>query len=198
MKKWVVRFASLLVFNIVVLLVVGWLTPARVGWAALWAGIVMTALVIWIKPLVEKWFRGMAAKSAHQRTKAGEKVVEFLLAFAVAFIVWIATVLFTGVSIGGGIFGAFWGYVLPPVILLIGWAIYAAIDDRVEHHAGALYDRATGSKTPTDAAAPAVPPAAGPRDTYPGGSAASAAGRRELNDGLTDEQRRMLDELGKG
>jgi len=185
MKKWVVRFLSLLVFNIVVLLVVGWLTPARVGWAALWAGIVMTALVIWIKPLVEKWFRSMASRSAGRRTKAGEKLVEFFLAFAVAFLVWIATVLFSGVSIGGGIFGAFWGYVLPPVILLIGWAIYGAIDDKVETHAGALYDKATGAKAgTTDASAPAIP------------SPESAAGRRELNDGLTDEQRRMLDELG--
>lgn len=195
MKKWVVRFLSLLVFNILVLLVVGWLTPARVGWAALWAGIVLTALVIWIKPLVEKWFRSMAARSAHQRTRAGEKLVELLLAFAVAFVVWIAVVLFTGVSVGGGIFGAFWGWVLPPVILLIGWAIYGAIDDRVESHAGALYDKATGTSAGMDAA-PSAPPIGSPRDTYPGGSAASAAGRRELNDGLTDEQRRMLDELG--
>lgn len=187
MKKWVVRFASLLVFNIVVLLIVGWLTPARVGWAALWAGIVLTALVIWIKPLVEKWFRSMAAKSANQRTKAGEKLVEFLLAFAVAFLVWIVTVVFTGVSIGGGIFGAFWGWVIPPVILLIGWAIYGAIDDKVESHAGTLYDKATGSKAgSTDAATPPIP------------SPEASAGRRELNDGLTDEQRRMLDELGKG
>jgi hypothetical protein len=197
MKKWLVRFLSLLAFNILVLLVVGWLTPARVGWAALWAGIVLTALVIWIKPLVEKWFRSMAARSAHQRTRAGEKLVEFLLAFAVAFVVWIAVVLFTGVSIGGGIFGAFWGWVLPPVILLIGWAIYGAVDDRVESHAGTLYDKATGTSAGMDAATTA-PPIGSPRDTYPGGSAATAAGRRELNDGLTDEQRRMLDELGKG
>jgi len=199
MKKWVVRFASLLVFNILVLLVVGWLTPARVGWAALWAGIVLTALVIWIKPLVEKWFRSMAAKSAGQRTRAGEKLVEFFLAFAVAFLVWIATVLFTGVSIGGGIFGAFWGWVLPPVFLLIGWAIYGAIDDKVEGHAGTLYDRATGTKTVGSDAATSAPGIPSPRDTYPGAPApATEAGRRELDDGLTDEQRRMLDELGKG
>ena len=204
MKKWVVRFVSLLVFNILVLLVVGWLTPARVGWAALWAGIVMTAIVIWIKPLVEKWFRSMAAKSSGQRTKAGEKLVEFFLAFAAAFLVWIATVLFTGVSIGGGIFGAFWGWVLPPVILLIGWAIYDAVDDRVEAHAGTLYDRATGGRAAKDdldttADRPRDPAAASPRDTYPGGSTpGAAAGRRELDDGLTDEQRRMLDELGQG
>ncbi|GAA5199922.1 hypothetical protein GCM10025773_16310 [Microbacterium jejuense] len=185
MKKWVVRFVSLLVFNIVVLLIVGWLTPARVGWAALWAGIVMTALVIWIKPLIEKWFRSSAAKSAGGRTKAGEKIVEFFIAFAVAFLIWIATVLLSGVRIGGGFFGAIWAYVLPPVILLIGWAIYGAIDDKVETHAGALYDKATGTKTESvDASAPPVP------------SPEAAAAKRELNDGLTDEQRRMLDELG--
>ncbi|MCH6231900.1 hypothetical protein MK786_14205 [Microbacterium sp. CFH 31415] len=188
MKKWIVRFASLLVFNIVVLLVIGFLTPARVGWSALWAGIVLTALAIWIKPAVHSWFRSMAARSANQRTRAGEKVVEFLLAFAVAFLVWIVTVWLSGVSIGGGFFGAFWGYVLPPVILLVGWAIYDAIDDKVEAHAGALYDKASGGRatTVTAADAPRIP------------TAEEAAGRRELDDGLTDEQRRMLDELGKG
>ena len=166
------------------------------GWAAVWAGIVLTALVIWIKPLVEKWFRSMASKSSAQRTKAGEKLVEFFLAFAVAFLVWIATVVFTGVSIGGGIFGAFWGWVLPPVILLIGWAIYGAVDDKVEGHAGALYDRATGTKTVTADAATSASSAGSPR-AIPR-APATDAGRRELDDGLTDEQRRMLDELGKG
>lgn len=190
MKKWIVRFVSLLVFNIVVLLVIGFLTPARVGWSALWAGIVLTAITIWIKPAVQRWFRSMAAKSASQRTKAGEKVVEFLLAFALAFLVWIVTVLLSGVTIGGGFFGAFWGYVIPPVILLIGWAIYDAIDDRVEAHAGALYDKASGGRSATD------PESSTPR--IPQNPEAAAAGRRELNDGLTDEQRRMLDELGKG
>lgn len=182
MKKWIVRFVSLLVFNVVVLLLIGFLTPARVGWAALWAGIVMTVLVIWVKPLIAKWFGSMAAKSADQRTKLGEKLVEFLLALAIAFIVWILTVVFSGVSISGW----FWGYVLPPVILLIGWAIYDAIDDRVEAHAGALYDRARGRGAETEAsgAAPAV------------ASPETRAAQRELKDGLTEEQRRMLDELG--
>ena len=43
MKTWVVRFLSLLVFNIVVLLVIGWLTPARVGFSAFWGGVILTA-----------------------------------------------------------------------------------------------------------------------------------------------------------
>lgn len=180
MKKWVVRFVSLLVFNIAVLLVIGWFTPARVGWAAVWAGVILTAATIWIKPLITRLFQSMAARSAAQRTKAGEKVVQFFLVLLVAFIVWILTILLSGVSVGGW----FWGYVLPPLILVVGWAIYDAIDDRVEAHAGALYDKATGGRrATTDAAAPAVP------------SPEARAGARELTDGLTEEQRRMLDEL---
>ena len=69
MKKWVVRFLSLLVFDVVVLLVIGWLTPARVGWSALWAGVILTALTIWIKPLIHGMFQSMAAEvggPAHQ------------------------------------------------------------------------------------------------------------------------------------
>jgi len=182
MKKWVVRFLSLLVFNVVVLLLIGWLTPARVGWAALWAGVILTALTIWIKPLITNWFRSMAAKSAHQRTKVGEKVVQGALVFLVALIVWILTVVFSGVSVGGWL----WGYILPPVIILVGWAIYDAIDDRVEGHAGVLYDKTTGRQQ-----------AAGPATTTTLTNSEAASARRELQDGLTDEQRRMLDELGK-
>jgi len=183
MKKCIVRFVSLLVFNVVVLLLIGFLTPARVGWAALWAGIVMTALVIWVKPLIAKWFASMAAKSAGGRTKLGEKLVEFLLALAIAFIVWILTVVLSGVTVSGW----FWGYILPPVILLIGWAIYDAIDDKVEARADALYGRATGGRaTSATGASPSVP------------SPQTDAARRELQDGLTEEQRRMLDDLGKG
>lgn len=181
MKKWVVRFLSLLVFDVVVLLIIGWLTPARVGWSALWAGVILTALTIWIKPLIHRMFQSMTARSANQRTKVGEKLVQGFLVFVVALIVWILTVVFSGVSVGGW----FWGYVLPPVIILIGWAIYDAIDDRVEGHAGALYDKATGTKS-VDAS---------PTATITSPETASA--RRELQDGLTDEQRRMLDELGK-
>jgi len=185
MKKWVVRFLSLLVFDVVVLLIIGWLTPARVGWSALWAGVILTALTIWIKPLIHGMFQKMAAGSAGQRTKVGEKLVQGALVFLVALIVWVITVVFSGVSVGGW----FWGYVLPPVIILIGWAIYDAIDDRVESHAGALYDRAMGRKA-TDAGASAP-------TTSTLTSAEAASAQRELQDGLTDEQRRMLDELGK-
>src|SRR5688572_3555538 len=112
MKKWVVRFLSLLVFDVAVLLVIGWLTPARVGWSALWAGVILTALTIWIKPLIHRLFQSMAAKSAGQRTRAGEKLVQGALVFLVALLVWMATVLLSGVSVGGW----FWGYVLPPII----------------------------------------------------------------------------------
>jgi len=185
MKKWVVRFLSLLVFDVVVLLIIGWLTPARVGWSALWAGVILTALTIWIKPLIHGMFQRMASSSAGQRTTVGEKLVQGALVFLVALIVWVITVVFSGVSVGGW----FWGYVLPPVIILIGWAIYDAIDDRVENHAGALYDRATGRKaTEAGASAPTTSPLT---------SAEAASAQRELQDGLTDEQRRMLDELGK-
>jgi hypothetical protein len=179
MKKWVVRFCSLLVFNIVVLLIIGWLTPARVGWSALWAGIVLTVLVIWVKPLVSTWFRALAARSAAGRTKLGEKLVQGLLALAVALAVWILTVVLSGVQVAGWL----WGFVLPPVILLVGWAVYDLVDDRVEAQASALYDKATGG-------------ASRPRDDGAGDAAAAETGRRELQDGLTDEQRRMLDDLG--
>lgn len=185
MKTWVVRFLSLLVFNIVVLLVIGWLTPARVGFSAFWGGVILTAATIWVKPAVHGWFTRMSAKSSSQRTKAGEWLVEFVIVYVVALLIWMLVVLLSGVNVGGW----FWGYALPPLILLIGWVVYAAIDDRVEGHAGALYDKATGGRSAEARGAAPLPDAAPPRS-------ATAEAQRELKDGLTAEQRKMLDDLG--
>jgi hypothetical protein len=184
MKKWIVRFATLYVFNLAVLLIIDLLVAGvSVGWGVLWASVILTAAVLWVKPLIEKWFTGMAAKSASQRTRAGEWLVRAGLVFLVELIVWILVVMLSGVHVRH----IFLGYLLPPVFLLIAWAIYAAIDDRLEARAGDLYDRASagvGAKR-TDAASPVAPP-----------SAPTRAAREELQDGLTAEQRRMLDELG--
>ncbi|MBN9154851.1 MAG: hypothetical protein J0J05_12790 [Microbacterium sp.] len=179
MRKWIVRFVSLYVFDVVVLLLMGLLPGVRVGWAALWGAVILTAATIWLKPLITRMFRGMAAKSADQRTKLGEKLVQFGVVFVVELIVWLLVVWFSGVDVKGW----FWGWVLPPIALLIAWIIYDAIDDRVEARTGAIYDRATGGMATDAAAAP---------------TATEQSGRRELHDGLTDEQRRMLDELGNG
>jgi small-conductance mechanosensitive channel len=183
MRKWIVRFVSLYVFNVVVLLIIGLILPTvSVGWAAFWASVILTAATLWLKPLITKMFRGMAARSSGQRTKAGEKVVQYVLVFIVELIVWLLVVWLSGVSVRGW----FWGYLLPPIILLIAWAIYDAVDDRVEARTGQLYDKATGKPASGDDAAVEPP------------SAAQQAGERELKDGLTDEQRRMLDDLGNG
>lgn len=184
MKKWVVRFGTLFVFNLAVLLIIDLLVAGvRVGWGVLWASVILTAAVIWVKPLLAKWFSGMAARSSNQRTKAGETVVRAGLVFVVELIVWIIVVALSGVQVHNW----FFGYLLPPVFLLIAWAIYAAIDDRLEARAGSLYDRASGGSAGgrTDAATPPIP------------SPETRAAQAELQDGLTAEQRRMLDELGK-
>ena len=184
MKSWVVRFVSLYVFNLVVLWLIGLLLPpVSVGWAALWASVVLTLATMLVKPLLTKMFTGMRSKSAGQRTKFAEKLVQYAGVFVIELIIWVLTVWLSSVNVGG----FFWGYVVPPIILLIGWVVYDQIDDKVHAHAGALYDRAGASiggqkAATTDAATPPSP--------------AAQAGSRELKDGLTDEQRRMLDELG--
>lgn len=178
------RFVSLYAFNLLVLWLIGLLmSSVRVGWSAFWAAIILTAATLWIKPVLSKVISGAAARSADSRTRAGQKLVQYGIVFVVELIVWILVVIFSGVRIGG----LFWGWALPPVLLLIAWAIYDAIDDRVEKTAGELYDSATGRAQASG-----------------GGSAPAATGTvqapdvsAELNDGLTPEQRRMLDDLGK-
>ncbi len=176
------RFVSLYVFNVAVLLLIGaLLSSVRVGWAALWASVILTAATIWLKPVIAKAFAAGARRSASQRTKAGEKVVQYASVFAVELIVWLLVVILSAVDVRGW----FWGYVLPPLFLLIAWMIYDVVDDRIEARAGDLYDRARGrgATTPAAEAAPAPGTAARPE-------------RVEPDDGLTPEQRRMLDELG--
>lgn len=187
MRSWIVRFVSLYVFNVVVLLVIGaLLSSVRVGWAALWAGVVLTAATIWLKPLVSRMFAAGTRRSASQRTAIGEKVVQYVSVFVVELIVWMLVVIFSGVDVRGW----FWGYVLPPMFLLIAWMIYDRVDDRIEARTGSLYDRARGRGTATSSGATdAGPSSAAPR-------VETRDARQELDDGLTPEQRRMLDDLG--
>ena len=186
MKTWLVRFLSLYAFNIVVLLLIGLLTPARVGIAVIWAAVVLTLAEIVVKPLAQRLFQGAAAKSASGRTRLSEWLVQTGIVLVVAAIVWILTLLLSGVSARGWL----WAYVLPPVIIAIGWMLYARIDDAVEAKAGQLYDSAFGRR----ANGASGGGAATTTSVDPG---ASARARQELDDGLTPEQRRMLDDLGK-
>lgn len=177
MKNLIVRFASLYVFDVVVLLVIGWLTPARVGLHALWAAVILTLATLLLKPLLKR--------AAASLSTSGTKLVQYLAVFAVELVVWILTVWLSGVRAGG-----FWGWILPPVILLIGWVVYDQIDDALSRKAGELYDAAGAriSRSRSGSGSASAP--------APAESDATRAGRAELDDGLTAEQRRMLDELG--
>lgn len=136
MKNGIVRFAALCVFNVVVLLLIGWLSPGvSVGVNALWASVILTLAALFLKPLLTRVLRGMAARSAADRTRAGEKVVQYVLVYLVELIVWVAVVWFSGVRAHG-----FWSYVLPPLFLLLGWVVYDLVDDRLRAKTGELYD----------------------------------------------------------
>ncbi|WDM44015.1 hypothetical protein KV395_12510 [Microbacterium luteolum] len=186
MKNGIVRFVSLYVFNVAVLLLIGLLLRGvSVGWNALWAAIILTLAALFVKPLLRSVFRRSAAKSAADRTKTGEKVVQYVLVYIVELIVWVLTVWLSGVRST-----SFWGYVIPPLILLLGWVVYDQIDDKLHAKAGEIYDvvqarvKGGGPRPTASASAPE-------RETPE-----TAAARDELTDGLTPEQRRMLDELG--
>jgi hypothetical protein len=177
MKTWIVRFTSLFVFNIAVLIAIGLFTPAKVGWSVIWASLVMTALVLFVKPVAEKWARKKVEQTRQGRSRAREQLVQFLVVLALAGGVWVATLMLTGVNAGDS---WFWAFVLPPFIIAVGWWVYALVSDRIEAKAGELYDR-IGSGEKVDA--PASP------------SAAEQTGRAELADGLTPEQRKLLNDL---
>ncbi len=107
--------------------------------------------------------------------------MQYALVYVVELIIWVLTVWLSGVSVAG----FFWGYVLPPLGLLLGWVIYDQVDDRLHAKASEVYDtvqaRVQGSRSGSATPAPESPQ--------------TSAGRAELKDGLTPEQRRMLDNL---
>ncbi|HWS50410.1 MAG TPA: hypothetical protein VN241_05330 [Microbacterium sp.] len=185
MKNAIVRFASLYVFNVAVLLLIGMLMGSvRVGWHALWASVILTLAALFVKPALAAAFRRSAAKSAADRSQGREKLVQYALVYAVELVIWVLTVWLSRVSVSG-----FLGYVLPPLFLLIGWVIYDRVDDMLHAKAAEVYDAVqskAGRRTPP------TRPSAGPNTESP----ATAQGRTELDDGLTPEQRRMLDDLG--
>lgn len=191
MKNRIVRAVSLYVFTVAVLLLIGLFMPqVSVGWHALWAGIVLTAAALLIKPLLTKIFRNAAAKSADARTNIGEKLVQYVLVFIVELIIWVLTVILSGVNVSG----FFWGYVIPPLLLVVAWIIYDRVDDRLEAKAAELYDtvgvKVRGKGTaPVASTTPPVP------TTSAAEEAATRAARAELDDGLTAEQKRLLGEL---
>lgn len=186
MKNGIVRFAALYVFNVVVLLLIGLLSAGvSVGFHALWAAVILTLAALFVKPLLTGAFRKAAAKSAADRTRAGEKVVQYVLVYVVELIIWVAVVWLSGVRASG-----FWSYALPPLLLLLGWMIYDQVDDRLRAKAGELYD-AVQSRVSGPGRATAPSSAAPSAETR-----ATADARQELDDGLTPEQRRMFDELG--
>lgn len=186
MRNWLIRAVSLYVFNVAVLLLIGLLMRSvSVGWNALWASVILTLATLSLKPLLLRAFRGAAAKSAGTRTRIGEKVVQYALVFVAELIIWVLTVLLSGVDVSGW----FWGYLLPPVYLLVAWVIYDLIDDRIEAKTGEVIGSVSSRVKRTDAAASAP----GPSKSAPATEA--KIGRDELSDGLTPEQRRMLDEL---
>ena len=192
MRSWIVRFGSLYVFDVIVLLLIGGFTPGvRVGWHAFWAALILTAGTIWLKPLIHRGFQSIAARSASRRTKIGEKVVQYLLVLAIAAVFWVLLVIFTGVNVGGFFF--LWGWIAPPISLTIAWAVYDLIDDGVEARAGRLYDRASKRRDPAESAS-AVSSIPSAPTGYPGAAGTDSRTAR-LDDGLTAEQRRMLDEL---
>ncbi|WP_091231077.1 hypothetical protein [Microbacterium sp. 3J1] len=179
MKNGIVRFIALYAFTVVVLLLLGAVSPGvTVGFDALWAAVILTLAALFVKPALTAAFRKAAAKSAADRTMLGEKIVQYVLVYLVELLIWVAVVWLSGVRASG-----FWSYVLPPLLLLIGWMIYDQVDDRLRAKAGELYDvvQARVSRTPSSSA--------------PASSAGEDA-RSEPDDGLTPEQRRMLDELG--
>ncbi|MGV2900604.1 hypothetical protein ACNPM4_02920 [Microbacterium sp. AGC62] len=189
MKNGIVRFAALYVFNVAVLLLIGLLLPGvSVGFNALWASVILTLAALFVKPLIAGAFRKSAAKSAAERTKTGEKIVQYVLVYLVELIVWVLTVWLSGVRASG-----FWAFVLPPLALLFGWMIYDQIDDRMRAKTGEIYDSVQARvKGGLSKSAPATTAATSAAPESP----ETTAARDELNDGLTPEQRRMLDELG--
>lgn len=139
-KKWIVRLGTLLVFNVAVVALIAFLVPqvnARFS-GVFWGAVILTLATVWIKPALTSAATSAANRGAATRSRGAQRAVAALAVFLVAVVVWLLTVWLTRVSVQGW----FWGYVLPPVGLLIAWFVYDRIDDALERQASKLYDAA--------------------------------------------------------
>lgn len=150
MKRWVVRVGTAFVFNILVLLVVVWLVSAVHGsWSVLWASLVFTLATLFLKPFFHRFFLAQGERLRDNKAAwLKGKVLTYLVSYVVALVIWILTVVFSGIHVTG----LFWGWVAPPIIVLVGWIVYDQLDDVLEARAGDLYDaaqrRASGKEPP--------------------------------------------------
>ncbi|WP_434970876.1 hypothetical protein [Microbacterium sp. bgisy207] len=143
-RAWVIRFVTLYVFDLVVLLLIGLLMPqVSVGWSVLWAAVVLALATIWVKPGLRRWLGSRAERSSRGLTRAGAKLVQAAVVLLVAAVVWILVVVLSGVSVSG----LLWGWIAPPVLLVIAWFVYDLVDDRLEAQTGRLWDGARGGDT---------------------------------------------------
>ncbi|WP_050761782.1 hypothetical protein [Beutenbergia cavernae] len=167
MRAWIVRLGALLVFNLIVVVAIVLFVPGvRGSWGVLWAAVVLTAATVWVKPLITSFLTDQAGNWAGRPRWLAGKVLTYAIVYVVAFVIWLLTVILSDVNVHGW----FLGYVLPPLIVIVGWFVYDMVDDRFEATAGNAYDAAHrrmtgGSSTEASAERPADPSEgpAGPR-----------------------------------
>lgn len=134
------RIGTLFVFNLAVLALTVTLMP-RVHATFLsyfWASLFLTIATVWIRPALTALARSQADKRTADRNRIVRWLVSGLAVFLVALGVWALTVYLTGVSVDGWV----WGYLYPPIALLIGWFIWDVARDQLEERAARLYDSA--------------------------------------------------------
>lgn len=150
MRKWVIRLGALYVFDYIVIVVMGMAMPrVDVGpIKALWAALLLAVGTIWIKPLVRSLFDKLARDDTGQRSRFVGWLVRSVVVFGVAFVIWYLVVWLSAIDVEGYV----WGYVWPPVVLLVEWWLYDAISDRFEAQAAKVYDKAFAPEHPASAA----------------------------------------------
>lgn len=138
MRNWIVRIGAAFVFNILLLLVIIWVTPGVHGaWGVLWASLVFTLATLFLKPVFAQVVGAQGKKLEGRTTWLKGKTLVYLVSYVVALLIWIVTVALSGVSLH-----SFWAWVLPPLLVLLGWVVYDQLDDAFERKAVEVYDAA--------------------------------------------------------
>lgn len=142
-RAWVIRLVTLTLFNVAVLALIVWLLPGVRGktFGILWGAVLLTAATIWIKPALMSVARRQVGKGAAQRSAGTQRWFASLAVFVVAFVIWLLMIWLTDLRVVGW----FWGYLLPPIALLIAWWLYDVVDDQLEKTVGNAYDSASGA-----------------------------------------------------
>lgn len=139
-RNWVIRLVSLYIFSFVAFLLLGFINSSFSNgfFHLFWSALIFTLATVFVKPIVSSFAQKTAEGLKQGKTSTAARVIEYVAVFAVALVIWLI------LSVLGAAQNPHWfSWILSPVLLLVAWAIYDVVDEKIEAQVAKGYDAAT-------------------------------------------------------